>query len=114
MFSLRNIGLTTPSKSVSVFKQDEDIKDDFEDRLRIDSRNSTKKGKGAGQGTKISNNVFSGYNKTERRPRISAFNRHINDNGVHNMVNMSEINLINESKLSLNQTEILKLGFNIK
>lgn len=108
------MGLTTPDKRVSEFvhmneEVKEELKNDFEDQLYLDKR-STKKGIGVMGSGKKTPSAFSGYNKTERKTRTNLMNRTFN-NGF-NVMNMSEINVVNESKISLNQTDfIMKYGF---
>ncbi len=87
----------------------EEIKEDFEEQLCLDSKRSTKKGIGSLGSGKKTPSAFSGYNKSERKNRTTGFNRNNND-GV-NVMNLSEINVLNDSKVSLNQTDFMRFGF---
>ncbi len=109
---MRSLGFSTPNRNISEFipeEAKEEMKDDFEDKLFIDSKKSTKKGIGALGSGKKTGSAFSGYNKSERKTQTNGVNRTMNDGT--NVMNLSEINIMNESRVSLNQTEFMKFGF---
>ncbi len=109
------MGLHTPDKGIREFVNmngeeiKEEIKEDFEEQLCLDSKRSTKKGIGSLGSGKKTPSAFSGYNKSERKTSTTGYNSHNND-GV-NVMNLSDINVMNESKVSLYQTDFMRFGF---
>ena len=111
----------------------DDIKiDEFDNKLNIENRDSTKLGKifnsskkGIGvidsaknsiNNLKLGKSIFMGYNKTENKyntnfkPTVSICNTSIDNSTYQKNSKISEIKNMNETKFSLNSNDFLRMG----